>query len=119
MDDQPAKPFAEDSVAVWFLRYNRPDYDLMDDEDSAARLAVAIEEEGNGSILGVQFADGRTHKADQWRALHDARRRSQEFWKERQANPPAPRPTRKARDPFMGKDLDIEISEPGWLGWLG
>lgn len=105
-------------VALWYLRYGQPDYDLCDTEEEAARYGAYMAEDGGGSVLGAQFPDGRVIARDDWAAYALAVRQQEEEWRqqaaERRAAPPPV--MRDARDPFEGKPLQIEVSEPAWLG---
>jgi hypothetical protein len=110
MTDEPEYP-----CAVWYIDdYGQIRYDLDIDEESAARMAVAYD--GDGTVLGLQWADGRTIPAGEWRAFAEARRRLRQLEQDRRDNPQPPVPTRRTNDPFRGRPIDIEVTEPGWLG---
>jgi hypothetical protein len=105
-------------VALWLMRYHSPDYLLCDDEAEAASTALAIEDQGSGVPLGVQFPDGSTIKVDEWPVYAAAKQRQREAERQERANwQAAPRPPmREARDPFRGQPVRIELEEPAWLG---
>jgi hypothetical protein len=108
----------EHTCALWFSRYYNIDYQLFATEEEAARFSVHMHEDAQGVTLGVQFADGRTVKVEDWAFRDEVEQR---MWREgteraaRQAALP-PRPFRKAHDPFAGEPIEIELSEPAWLG---
>lgn len=109
---------SENSVALWYVRYHQPDYDLHDSEREAAEAAVYMEDYGHGVALGVQFEDGRLIVAGEWpemraayERLREAEARQREAWAAAE-----PRPVRKAVDPFDGRLLEIDADEPAWLG---
>lgn len=108
----------EYTVALWYLRYGSPDCDLCETEWEAASMAISLQDSGEASVSGVQFADGRLVAIRDWRLYHDvARRRHAEEKAEReeQASRP-PVPVREALDPFERRPVRIEASEPAWLG---
>lgn len=110
MSTEPEYP-----CAVWYIDdYGQISYDLDTDEEAAARLAVA--HDGDGTVLGLQWSDGRTVPVAEWRAFADAKRRQRQLEQERRDNPPPPIPMRRAKDPFEGRTIDIEVTEPDWLG---
>jgi hypothetical protein len=109
MSDGPNYTFA-----VWYINdHGQIDYDLAETEEEAARFAAWAD--GDGTALGLQRADGSTVPIAKWPAFSDAKRRERERWQEQRNNPP-PIPTRRAHDPFMGREIDIETAEPNWLG---
>jgi hypothetical protein len=101
--------------AVWYMRYGASSYEMCEDEPQAVHYAYALESAEEGYVSGVQFADGRLIKRDDWQALDD-------FEKERYAAMrsvaplPAPKPTRSIRDPFAEQTVDADVDEPDWLG---
>lgn len=104
--------------ALWYMRYFQVYYDLCESEEEAATNAVAMQDAGSGSVLGVQFPDGRTVKREDWTAFDDAQTSWDQHWDEvteRTRNAPKV-PTRAIRDPFEGKDLTTPIDAPAWLG---
>lgn len=100
--------------AVWFMRYGSADYELCDDETEAASYAYHLAESGDGALLGVQFADGRTIAADHW----EAPGRYAEEVKRAEAQRPTPPPPamRKVRDPFSKQLTEVLARDPSWLG---
>lgn len=103
------------TCAVWYLDdHGQINYDLFPDEADAANCAVGYD--GNGTVLGLQWADGQTVPARQWPAFAYAKRREAERWQQRRDNPPPPTPTRLTRDPFTARAIAIETTEPDWLG---
>ena len=98
------------TCAVWYVGRYWIDYDACTDEADAASEAAALENSDDApTILGVQFADGQTIKAEQWQAFIDARKRSAAMWAEASARPTPP--MRTIHDPFTGEALEID-----WLG---
>lgn len=109
---------SEYECAVWFWRYQVPDYDLFETEQEAAEFAVGMEDNCNGAASGVQFRDGRLIKRDDWVALRTAEADRNALYiaqAEARANATPP-PTRVARDPFSGTEIKVELSEPDWVG---
>lgn len=106
------------TCAVWYMRYFRPEYELCADEKEAAEYAVAVFDGGSGSILGVQFADGRTIPVNDWNFFDETMKRLDAENEARIAAQKAvvPPPAREALDPFNGEPLKIELDEPAWLG---
>jgi hypothetical protein len=111
----PAAPAPDPAaqVAVWRLHYGRADYDLCDDEDDAVTVAVALTYDDR--ILGVQYPDGRTVPAGQWDNYRQALAAYSARRDQARAEYVRP-PMRRARDPFIGQHVDIEVSEPDWIG---
>ena len=105
-------------VALWWVHYNSPDYELYETEQEAADYGTYLEDDGQGAVLGVQFADGRTIARRDWAAYREAKQRHRdEFARraaERESAPPVP--VRDAKDPFEGLPVKIEEGEPSWLG---
>jgi hypothetical protein len=101
-------------VALWYWRYHSIGYSIWDDEEEAAGIAAAMEDDGGGVPAGVQFQDGRTIPENSWEALWAARERRERAWLERPAE--KPRPKRKITAPFGGGQIEIDASEPSWLG---
>lgn len=103
------------TCAVWYLDdHSQINYELFGAEKEAARVAVYYD--GDGTVLGLQLADGSTIPRNQWRMFADAKRRWLQAAQDRRDNPPPPTPTRPSQDPFEGCRIDIELSEPEWLG---
>ena len=103
------------TCAVWFIDdFGRTDYELFESSEVAARSAVAYEY--NGTVLGLQNADGSTVAADDWPEFADEMRRWRDAEQGRHENQPPPPRTRPARDPFRGNNVEIEEAEPGRLG---
>jgi hypothetical protein len=105
-------------VALWYLRFHQPDYELYESEAKAADFAAWQDYQGECTILGVQFPDGRTLARKDWpefgRAVQRQREKRQaETALDKMEPPPA---MREARDPFEDRPLQIEVSEPSWLG---
>jgi hypothetical protein len=103
-----------DEVALWYRRYHSMEYAIWDSEEEAAGIAAAMAVDGGGVPAGVQVQDGRTIPATEWEALWAARERRDRAWQERPAE--KPRPKRKIKAPFDGGQIEIEASEPLWLG---
>lgn len=105
----------EPTCAVWYVSRYNIEYDLCSDEDEAAKTAAALyEADDTPTMLGVQFADGRLIKINEWPAFAEAVQARSAMWAEARDRPaPATRP---ARDPFTGAEVAIELTEPSWLG---
>jgi hypothetical protein len=101
--------------AVWYMRYGASSYELCDDEAEAVSYAYGLESAEEGYVSGLQFADGRLIKRDDWQALDDYEK--ERLAAMRAAVPlSAPKPTRSIRDPFDGQTVDADVDEPSWLG---
>ncbi len=100
--------------ALWYWRYHSPSYELCEDEAEAASMAVSIEDADDGSVVGVQFPDGRIVKVGDWDAYRAEEERRSREWRSRSAVPPTP--TRTIREPFTGQTLTVDTDEPPWLG---
>lgn len=105
-----------DSVALWYARHHSPGYGLCDSEEEAAELGAGMADSGGASVLGVQFADGRTIERDSWPAFEAAQERFRQAEQEARDKPRPAVPEREALDPFGGRMLRIRVSEPAWLG---
>ena len=106
----------KDTCALWYWRHNTITYDVFDTEAEAASMAVYFKDDAQGVPIGVQFANGRTIRYQDWDAYRAARQQADEDCRQRLANPAEPRPTRTVLDPFEGKEVTIEADEPSWLG---
>jgi hypothetical protein len=103
------------TCAVWYLdEYGQIDYELCENELGAAYDAAIYD--GDGTVLGLQRADGSTVPAGVWLELEEAKHKLRELKEQRRRNQPPPPETRRAKDPFKGYTLDIEVEEPDWLG---
>lgn len=101
-------------VALWYWRYKSIDYSIWDSEEEAAGIAAAMTDDGEASIAGIQFPDGRLTGRDEWPAYAAALERRWRADQERIEK--EPRPRRKITAPFGGGTIDIEADEPSWLG---
>lgn len=101
-----------DQVALWYRRYRQADYMLCRDEEDAAGIGAAMEDNGGAYVTGVQFADGRVIERDNWAAFTAAKDRLIEA----NAEPLPPRAVRTIRDPFRDDLVEIDTGEPLWLG---
>jgi hypothetical protein len=110
----------EYSVAVWYVNDEaRAAYDLFHTEPDAALSAAGLEfSQGRGSVLGVQFADGRLVPATDWSALEVGRQRRREFEAARAAAVDA-EVFRTVRDPFTSAEVEVTGDDPAWLGLPG
>lgn len=108
----------EPQVAVWTARYGTPDYYLFDNETSAADYAAVVADSGDASVLGAQFSDGRVIPVEQWEAYDEAEARLYASYRRREAEAAAApkRAVRSVRSPFGLGQIEIEASEPEWLG---
>lgn len=111
-------------VALWTICRYSPDYELFGTEEEAASAAVtmdAYEGGASGVTMGVQYEDGRAVLREDWAAYRaeEERRRTEDAARVRAAAllpRTAPPPQRTIKDPFQGFEMDIDASEPGWLG---
>lgn len=113
-----AAPPLPTSVALWYMRHLSMCYDLFDDEDRAAGVGNAMEDDGGAWVAGVQFPDGRLIARDDWEALAAASRRADEAYearREAEKSRPEP-PMREIRAPFDGGLIRVGEDEPQWLG---
>ena len=105
-------------VAVWYMQYGSPDYELCETEEAAASFAAYAMDDGQCAVLGAQFPDGHAVRREDWDAYAAAWTRKIEAETRaddaRQARTPPP--TRKTRDPFEHRQVEIKVSEPAWLG---
>jgi hypothetical protein len=107
------------TVALWYWRYHQIDYDIWDSEEEAAGIAVGMEDNGDASVAGIQFPDGRLIERNEWSAYAEAmeRRDRAESEARKAAAKAKPRPMRKIMAPFTGgRQIEIDADEPSWLG---
>lgn len=108
---------ADERVAVWMDHWHSPHVEVCDSEEMAASIAALVEENGESTVAGVQFADGRTVPAERWAAFREARQRHRAARKarieEEAANPP---PVREIVAPFGLGTVEVDLGEPDWLG---
>lgn len=112
------------TVALWTICRYSPAYELFGTEEEAAAAAVFIDlyDDGmRGVSMGVQYEDGRAVLREDWLAYRaeEERRRAEDAARVA-AYASAPRtpppPQRTIKDPFQGFEMDVNASEPGWLG---
>ena len=103
-------------VALWYWRHGSIDYDLCDNEEDAASMAVHMGDYGEASVEGVQFPDGRVVKIAKWPAFAEAVRQQRQREAEQRAAAAVPRPQRTITAPFGGRKIEIDADEPDWLG---
>jgi hypothetical protein len=92
------------------------EYELFRREVDAAKYAVCMVENDQGTPVGIQFSDGKTISLGDWLAYGAA---AAEFMMARQsmlANPPKKRESRVIRDPFNDQLVKIDSEEPEWIG---
>ena len=108
---EPLAVRAEVACAVWYWRHNSMRYELCDSEATAVSMAVEITDRGEGSVVGVQFADSRTTRIADWAAYQAA-------WERRLTEPPSviPAPARIVLDPFGGHGVVADVDDPAWVG---
>lgn len=104
---------SEPTCAVWYVRWGHTHYDLCGSEEDAAWEAYYTESRGD-HVLGVQFADGRLVKRDDWEAY-------QHCWEEgeqrQESTEPTPAPPKRSvADPFKHASVSIPVDAPAWLG---
>lgn len=105
-----------EQCAVWYMHYGSARVVLFANEREAAGFAYELADSGSGAVTGVQFADGRLVKRDDWQALDDYEDEVLRSASARAANAPPPPPTRKVRDPFDGQSVSVDADDPAWLG---
>lgn len=103
----------EPTCALWVDHHQvGVEYDLYATEQEAIQHAVAIDANGVGEVLGIQYADGSTCSAAAWTAYHDELVRYQATME-----PEVPRlPLGTTHDPFTGEEVPVYTDAPGWLG---
>lgn len=108
---------ADERVAVWMDHWHSPQVEVCDSEEKAANFAVGVEDNGELTVVGIQFADGRTVPVEQWAAFREARERRRALWKAHveaeAANPPR---VREVVAPFGLGTVEVDPDEPDWLG---
>ena len=105
-------------VALWWVRYSEPDYEICGTEREAAERAWGIQDSGEASVLGIQYPDGRLTEADDWLLLEQV---TAEFNADitraaAEAATRPPKPKRLVRDPFGNRPFYTDPGEPEWLG---
>ena len=105
--------------ALWVWRYGSLGPELHDSEWQPAAAVMACEDEGEGSVAGVQFSDGTYVDCDDWPMLKRAREAQRRRWEEENADA-ANRPriaTRKVDPPFPSRGkVTIPADFPEWVG---
>lgn len=103
----------QQNCALWYVSWGAAQVELFDSEADAAHRAAHLADSGNASILGVQFADGRLIRRENWRAYDDAFDALMTV----PASTEPPRPTRKTGDPFLrGRTVAVDVDTPEWVG---
>jgi hypothetical protein len=102
-----------DQCALWFVTWGSAQVEVFDSEEDAAHRAAHLADSGNSSILGAQFPDGRTIRAEDWHAFDEAF----DALMAAPASTEPPRPTREIGDPFLkGRTVAVDVDMPGWVG---
>lgn len=112
------------SVALWTIYRYCPAYELFGTEAEAARRAAYMDVYDlgdHGVCMGIQFEGGPAVAKEDWPAYREeaARRAAEDAARAAEAasRPPGtPLPQRTIRDPFCGFEMDVDASEPEWLG---
>lgn len=99
--------------ALWYYRYHSVYVDLHDSEEDAAQAAVWMEEEGQGSVQGVQFPDGRYIDREDWNAYKTYERSLHNSYRSDPGPPPA---MREVRLPWANESVSILADLPEWVG---
>jgi hypothetical protein len=86
-----------------------------DDEQEAAYAAYYMIDGGMAFPTGVQFADGRTIKFEDWAFYREIEKRIL-LEESRQDISAQQRPKRTVLDPFSGAEVAIDADSPGWVG---
>ncbi len=112
---------SESAAAVWYSVYGSVQVAVHETEEEAASFALDIEEEGSGSVSGVQFPDGRFVEWDVWATVHRlSEKRSEASQREFDEKASRPRPaTRQVQPPFdtrRGRPVEVPADAPAWLG---
>lgn len=114
---------AQYTCALWTVSHGRAHYQCEYTERQAARTAVAIDEDGDASVLGVQFADGRVLKKAEWPEYEAevqrilARVREEVARAAQRPSLPAPRVTFVPKALWKaGVEVRVDASAPAWVG---
>jgi hypothetical protein len=103
--------------ALWYVRHHAPRFELCGSEEDAVQRGMWVEEHGDGSVLGVQFADRNAVPREEWRAWQEGQRqREQEYQARLEAQVREPRATKEICDPFSGQPLMTDAFTPRWVG---
>lgn len=106
-------------AVLWVSAIGGIDFELCDDEDEAAELAVFYEDCGSDTVYkvhGVQFPDGRVVPLGLWDAFAAALIAQREKEKARRAEPTPVRPTKQIVCPFTGEQATTDLDTPDWIG---
>lgn len=107
----------DERVAVWMDHWHSPHVQVCDSEEKAADFAALVDDNGESTVVGVQFADGRTVPVEQWTAFREAQERRRAAWKARvEAEATNPPPVRVVVAPFGLGSVELDPDEPDWLG---
>lgn len=109
------------TVALWTIYRHSPSYELYGTEEEAAAAAVSMDVYNDGVFgvsMGVQYDDGRAVMREDWGAYRaeEERRKAEDAARAAAYVPSPPKPQRVIRDPFQGFEMDIDATEPAWLG---
>ena len=107
-----------DECAVWYWRHGCINYELCESEQAAAAWAYNLDDTEEGSVAGVQFADGRLIKRDDWQALRFYEAEQERARRVRPAVRVNPRASRMVLDPFTRERVVVDHDAPAWLGQI-
>jgi hypothetical protein len=105
--------------ALWYWSHGSVDFELFEDEQSAASFAHALYESNNGAPECVQFPDGRYIRVEDWPEFEAEEERIDQRAAER-ARKEAQRPRPAIRQIAVPWDaahkVTVMADAPAWLG---
>lgn len=112
----------EPTCAVWYWSHHSIHAAMFEEEEKAVRFTFSLEDNDEGAVSGVQFADGSFVGRHSWPAALKEERRRHERWNEeirRERENPSPKPvTYSVSPPFacQGRTATVQGTVPSWLG---
>lgn len=103
-------------LALWYYRYGGTYYELCESEEEAAGFAYGMSDAGSGSVIGVQFPDGRIIAREDWTFYKGYEEKMWASKEELYSSYVSP-PMREVRNPFHTVyTVSIEADSPSWIG---
>jgi hypothetical protein len=105
------------AVALWYISNitGLTMVGLFASETDAADFAVALEDQGSGDPIGVEYPNNTTYWIFEWDEYDRARIRAAQREQEQEEHPEGP-PPRTVYDPFYGNPIQVFAPTPGWVG---